>query len=237
MKVQIKNYEFETSGDNSFWQNIEKWEPETFTILDKFLNKDNVLVDVGAWNGVVSMYGAKICKHVYSFEPSTSSYIKMLENLSLSGIINVTAFNCGCYTEYINQKVYTTTHGDSTNSVIDRDMPEYKSVDYFYANFVKLSDYIKKMTQDPIGLIKMDIEGGEIYVLEEMHDYIKEHHPNMYISFHPNWFPEKEKNIERIIEIIFDGYKVLNTLLQECDKETLRQGLFGHSHSYVLIKE
>jgi len=68
-----KNYELffiQNKEDNmnlDFWKNeYPTWEKETFTIFDKYLNKDKLFIDIGGWIGATTMYGARKSKHVYS---------------------------------------------------------------------------------------------------------------------------------------------------------------------------
>jgi hypothetical protein len=47
----------------------ERWEPGTFRVLARYLDRGTVFVDVGAWIGVTAFHAAKIAKSVVAVEP------------------------------------------------------------------------------------------------------------------------------------------------------------------------
>jgi hypothetical protein len=58
-KVNIRGKEFQvTENQNLFWDQVEAglWEPETFEVLEQFCKEGKTFVDIGAWNGVCSIY-------------------------------------------------------------------------------------------------------------------------------------------------------------------------------------
>lgn len=233
MIIKIKQFTFNVESDGQFWNNIENWEVDSFKVLDKFLNKDNSLIDVGAWNGVLSMYGSQLCDFVYSFEPDKNAFNKLSKNIELNNIKNIKLENKGCSLTNGTQTLYIRCEGDSTSSFIDRTMEGYKSKSAIEIDTRRLSEYIKNNKIENIGLIKIDIEGGEIYLLEEMKEYIKEYSPNIFISFHPGWFTEKDKNINDMMEVLSNYKHIYNILLEEITKEQAIKGLYEKSHCLI----
>lgn len=235
MRVIVRDFLFDVEDDRHFWSNVHLWERHSFEILNRFLNKDNILIDVGAWNGVLSLYGSKIAKYVYSFEPDRSAFDKLLKNVLSNKIENITIIDKGCGLKNGKQTLYIRREGDSTSSLIDRVMSGYESKSRAEIETIKLSEYIQHI--DNIGLIKVDIEGGEIYLLEEMADYIREHGPTMYVSFHPNWFPDKDKNISDAMRVL-SGYKhIYNKSLKEIDMDEAIKNLYGKEHCLIFSNE
>ena len=49
------------SRNYEFWKKVqdENWEPKTFEILNKFLDKNHSYVEIGAWIGPTALYGAQ----------------------------------------------------------------------------------------------------------------------------------------------------------------------------------
>ena len=89
-----------------------------------------------------------------------------------------------------------------------------------------------KIKINNIGLIKIDIEGGEEIVIPSMEDYIIKNKQKMYVSFHPNWFTEKEKSINYFAELFSTNYKIYNISHNEITKQDFINGLNGKEHSY-----
>jgi hypothetical protein len=61
-----------------FWENFSSWENETFEILDRFLDKNKIFIDIGAWIGPSSIYASRKSKHIFALENDTKS-IEILE--------------------------------------------------------------------------------------------------------------------------------------------------------------
>jgi len=235
MVVKINGIVFEVEHDVAFWNNIGRWEPYSFKILDRFLDMDNVFVDVGAWNGVLSMYASYLCDYVMAFEPDLAAYRKLLYNLSLNDINNIVSHCKACSNS--NDKVtslYIREQGDSVSSLIDRDMDGYRTRDTRLIETVKLSEYLQGVQ---VGLIKMDIEGGEIYVIDEMREYIKANRPTLFISFHPNWFPDKDKDINNIMAVLRGYNYIYDMSLEQIDAREAIEGLYGSRHRLLFTNK
>ncbi|HVQ12312.1 MAG TPA: FkbM family methyltransferase, partial [Vicinamibacterales bacterium] len=69
------------------------YEPNTLSVLQKFLRRDDVFIDVGANVGIVSLAAGRWVGpqgRVYSFEPSEREHRSLIHNLELNEAINVT---------------------------------------------------------------------------------------------------------------------------------------------------
>src|SRR6185295_5767667 len=68
-----------SEGDELFWESVRngQWEPETFRAIDHFIVPGRVFIDIGAWNGVFSIYAAKKSAWVIATEPDPVAYDKL----------------------------------------------------------------------------------------------------------------------------------------------------------------
>ena len=236
MDVKIRNYNFTVHNDSSFWSIINSWEPCSFDILDKFLDKDSIFIDLGAWNGVLSIYASKIAKLVYSFEPDPVAYRNLCQNIISNDIKNIIYNHKGVSDEEGVQKLYIRSSGDSVSSLIDRQQEHYIANEIIEINTIKISKFLLDNNIIPT-LIKMDIEGGEIFVIEEMKKYIREYKPMMYISFHSMWFPDKDENIKILTDILSETYNIYNVNLIKYSKELFINSLSHSEHAFIFIKK
>ena len=71
------------------------------------------------------------------------------------------------------------------------------SDEFYLADTITLDKIIKEYNINPIeiGLVKVDIEGGEENILHDLFFVYKAHKIPMYISFHYNWW--NDKNLDR----------------------------------------
>ena len=69
-----------------FWKHVQngKWEPETFTVLNKYLNRKHSYIDIGAWIGPTVLYGCQLAKHCYAFEPDPVAFQELRSNVRLN---------------------------------------------------------------------------------------------------------------------------------------------------------
>jgi len=77
---------------DTFWSK----EPETIVWIDGF-KPDSIFIDVGANIGVYSLYAAKTkpSLQVYSFEPMLENFTRLVDNVLLNDLKNITPINAG----------------------------------------------------------------------------------------------------------------------------------------------
>lgn len=132
-----------------------------------FLKKGDVFYDIGANIGLFSLLASKVVGEkglVYSFEPTPITYSRLLDNISLNNFSNIKTFNIGLSDKVGKLNLNVSTNGyDAWNSFakINDKLYEYtveievNSLDNFLANHNK-----------NISLIKIDVEGWEMFVLK-----------------------------------------------------------------------
>jgi FkbM family methyltransferase len=191
----------EDDANLHFWKNIYKnWDNDKFNVFDKFLDKNKIFIDIGGWIGTTCMYGSRNSKHVYSIEADNKSF----EDLSLN-----CQTNCKNYT-LINKAIYNVDNieikfgknkfmnnskiNDSTSQIYtDEDI----SNEYYKIQTITLQRMIEHYNINPreISLIKVDIEGGEEYIINDLYNIYKTYSVPLYISFHYDWW--QDKNLDR----------------------------------------
>ena len=123
------------------------------------LNKNDVVLDIGANIGVFSIAASNKCRHVYAFEPDPQNYLLAKENLRLNNIENVTLFNHavtnynGIIELYLNGGVCSDCH--STIKIRGRKKIEVEAIN--------INNIIS--TYNPTKL-KVDCEGEELIFMQ-----------------------------------------------------------------------
>jgi hypothetical protein len=90
MKIIKKSVSFDVERNveynPNFWEMVSSniWEPYTFDILEKFLSKQHSYLDIGAWVGPTTLFGAQLAKKCYAFEPDPVAYSALIRNLDLN---------------------------------------------------------------------------------------------------------------------------------------------------------
>ena len=192
----------ENNENLSFWENnYTYWENETFEIFDKYLSKDKIFIDIGGWIGTTAMYGSRKSKQVYSIEADNKSFNDMLNNLKINCTNNYTLINKAIF-NIDNIKIKFGKNIHVINSKMNDSMSQIYSDDvitneYYLIETITLDNIIKKyeINVSEISLIKVDIEGGEENILNELYDTSVKYSIPLYISFHYTWW--KDKNLDR----------------------------------------
>jgi FkbM family methyltransferase len=207
LKIYKNNELFLIENDKSnqnlsFWKNIySQWENETFEIFDKYLSKDKIFIDIGGWIGTTALYGARKSKHVYSVEADKYSIHDMMANLKINCKNNYTLINKAIFNiDSIQVKFGKNIHlqnskmNDSTSQIYNEDTI---TNDYYLTETITIENIIEKyhINVSEISLIKVDIEGGEENILNDLYSIHVKYSVPLYISFHYSWW--KDKNLNR----------------------------------------
>jgi FkbM family methyltransferase len=185
-----------------FWNavNSDTWEPETFSVLEKYLSKDHSYLDIGAWVGPTVLFGAQLCKKCYAFEPDPIAFNGLKKNLDHNPNIN----NVDAYQIAISDHTGLATigakikRGDSMSSLIW----DKSSQDSWEIPCITIEDVIIKNNISDCNFIKMDIEGGEAIVLPASINFFKSVKPTLYLSLHTPWFDNKKDFFDRVNEVL-----------------------------------
>jgi FkbM family methyltransferase len=185
-----------------FWENVyTNWEHETFDTFDKLLDPNKVFIDIGGWIGTTSMYSSRNSKHVYSIEADNQSFIDMSKNLKINCKNNYTLINKAIYNvdnielhfgknKFLNNSIMN----DSTSQIYDADDNTCDCCSVMSCTIQSIISQHHINPQD-ISLIKVDIEGGEEYILRDLHLIHSIYNVPLYIRFHYDWW--KDKNLDK----------------------------------------
>ncbi|MBU2634603.1 MAG: FkbM family methyltransferase [Nanoarchaeota archaeon] len=202
-------YKIRISGEEIFvlhrgyWDTVQfgTWEPHTFKILSRFLNKEHSFIDIGAWIGAVTLYGSKIAKCCYSLEPDPQAFRELSDNVSFNDdlkskikLYDYCISNKNGRIKFGNKESF----GSSESSILFGD--EEKSM---FVESITLQKFFKENNIIDCNLIKMDIEGGESLVIPTIKKFLIDNKkPTLYLSLHPLLFKQLEKDSKRIIKVI-----------------------------------
>lgn len=168
---------------SKFWRkaSVGKWEPDTFAVLDRFLDPNHDYLDIGAWIGPTVLYGARKARHVWCFEPDPEAYRHLTWNIELNGLENVSALAAALSEDVGIARMagMRGEKGDSTTSLLNPDGAAGSDVlTLGWTQFAKSADLSR------VSLVKMDIEGAEFDVLPTLLPWLKEQRPALYLSTH-----------------------------------------------------
>lgn len=168
---------------NRYWDTVAagEWEPDTFDALDRFLSPTVSFVDIGAWTGPLTLYAAKRCRWVYAVEPDPVARQTLFENVGLNNLRNVT----------VDSRAVSDRNGMDTignrhelgNSESSLNVP-YRAVNVVT---VRLEDLWAEYRIQDCGLVKIDTEGGEGFILPDAGAFLHDLKVPVHLSLHGDW--------------------------------------------------
>lgn len=143
------------------------WEPETFRVLRENLDADTVFLDVGAWIGVTPFYGAQFARRVVAVEPDPAA-VAILEGLRGANPGEVTVLNAAVAAAGQGGTVdlHAVKRWGSSMSTVVAD-PKRQTGETQTTKAVTLDALVDGAGDAPV-FIKMDIEGGEYAVADQI---------------------------------------------------------------------
>lgn len=224
MIIEKNNHVFHVTGRYSerWFKNgkLNKWEPQTFHILDYYRNNtDGIYIDIGAWIGPTVLYAAGNYKKVVAIEPDPVAYERLVDNIKANKFPNIIL-----YKKAISDKEGEVKFGgngslgnsESSLLVAEEDYLTYEGrhtqfweddhEDIIDAETTTIENCLKEVGVEGsmISLIKMDIEGGEKIVIPAIKDFLRINKPIFYISLHDCFLRPKE--VEDTLTHLFDVY-------------------------------
>ena len=168
---------------------------DKLTTLDSVRNKH--IIDAGGYVGDTALlFSSYTDKNIHVFEASPSNMDIVRETIRLNHLDNIVPVS-----KALGEKSGTATFSlgerNSCNSLVER--PGYNYPDHIEVPVVTLDDYVRENDLE-VGLIKVDIEGGEQLLLRGAVETIRTQHPILLISIYhsANDFFEIKPMIEKM---------------------------------------
>jgi len=166
------------------------------------LNGDEIFLDIGAHIGLYTLPAAiKLDRgKVYAFEPATVNYQILTKHIKMNNLVNVEAKNLLVGDLDKNIKFFEQEKLVSPkNSIVMIDkISHYNTV---YKKQVSLDNYFKDLDVVP-NVIKIDVEGAEVLVMNGAKKLITKSKPKIYLSIHPGRINQLGQSIEELLELI-----------------------------------
>ena len=170
---------------------------DKLTTLDSVRNKD--IIDAGGYVGDTALlFSSYTDKSIHVFEASPSNMDIIRETIRLNQLENIVPVS-----KALGEKSGTATFSlgerNSCNSLVER--PGYNYPNHIEVSVITLDDYVRENNLE-VGLIKVDIEGGEQLLLKGAVETIRTQHPILLISIYhsANDFFEIKPMIEKMCD-------------------------------------
>jgi len=184
-----------TTGKIQNWYKLyyENWENDTFQLMNQFTNKDKILFDIGSWVGLLSIPYSYHFSKVIAVEADCDAVADFKKIIEANQITNIEIVEKAVFHEsdtivYFGPSNFRTDLPNLNESTSHIKYDQIKNNDY-PVRTIRLLDVVSPYLSS-VGFIKIDIEGGEGYLLDDVLHLLQLHIPVL-ISFHFPWIENK----------------------------------------------
>jgi len=212
--------------------NFGDYEAKELNMLQKFLKKDSVILDIGA---NIGWYCLNLSKYVplgciIAFEPIPKTFEYLKNNIKINNIKNVKINDFGLSDAEGAFEFYYDPKLSGSSSL--KSLHESRKHEIVKCKLKRLDDLIINLTSR-IDLIKCDVEGGELFVIKGALETLKKMKPVLFLELLRKWsakFGYHPNDAIRLLkEIGYDCYFIDNNNLikiAEINEQTIATNFF-----------
>lgn len=145
----------------------KEFEPDTVDFLQRFLQPGDVVLDIGANIGHMSIVAAaKVGAHgkVLAFEPAPAEFAELNLNIQLNSLTNIEPHALAIADAPGRVPFYLAGEGLGLYNSTGKPF-RTSGMRQIEVEAVRLDDFLKENDVPAVTLVKMDVEGGELAVL------------------------------------------------------------------------
>jgi FkbM family methyltransferase len=191
-------------------------ETATTELFKKVVKEGNVVIDLGANIGYFTLLAARIVGSkgkVYSFEPEPKNYNYLLKNIKLNNYENVIAIQKAVSDKNEKNKLFICPYESGHHTIkqhegIEAYRPDTfnKRKEFIEIETITLDDFFENQ-EEPIDVIKMDIEGAEMLALSGMNRIIRTNKKlKMFVEFFPLLIEKMGNSPREFIRKLLEDY-------------------------------
>lgn len=212
--VRVGSYRLEVPGDMMWaFNGGVYYEQEMTRWLPVLLREapSTVFYDIGANYGYYSLLLGPAADSVHAFEPVSRTRAHLSSALTRNQISNVTVYPVAL-SDHVGSaqiRLFSSSGNNSLYDVVDRGFTVRQTGTESVA-LDTLDRHVYELGLPPPGLIKMDVEGAELFVLRGGRRTLREHHPVLTAEFNETHFEKAGYSRSDVVaELVGAGYAIM----------------------------
>jgi FkbM family methyltransferase len=185
---------------------IDRPETPEITFLRKLSFEAKVIYDIGAFEGILTLFFSRKGRKVVAYEPNPRNYARCLDNVRLNHLNNVQVLNRGVSDRAGNiELIYDPLMpgaGSGEKDIAQQIGSSVKTSQKVQIPIVSLDDDIRLNGLPEPDFIKIDIEGMEFPALKGMERTLRDRHPELFIEMHGATATEKMEITHAVIDLL-----------------------------------
>jgi len=177
--------------------------------LNNKIKNSKICVDIGANIGITTIWMARNCEKVYSFEPEKNNIGRFNENLSVNNVNNVELIQKAVSEQEGEAELYLfDSHGH--HSLSEKHVSE--TINRTIIETISLDVFCKQNDIFNIDFLKIDVEGHELSVLKGSKTLLKNKQISLIAFEHsPVLFSKQDKDNQEVIRYLMENdYTIYN---------------------------
>ena len=201
--IDIKKPIFEFSDEDPIFNNYNEF------FVDKIyddlnLKNLNICFDIGSNVGLFTKYlKLNNCNKIFCFEPNKTAFNSLQKNLNVESEVEL--FNLAVSYNNESLRLYI----DNNNSLISS-AHDIKN-NYYDVETITLKDIFERNKIQKVDFVKIDIEGMEFDLIENLEDSIFQKIDKFLIEYHDFYFTDGSQKLEKLKnKLNLMGYDIVN---------------------------
>jgi FkbM family methyltransferase len=170
--------------------------------------RGQVVYDVGAFHGILTLHFARTARQVIAFEPNPVSRARLQDNLTLNALTNVRVVPLACGREAGMLELFfdpAFSGGASADAALKAQIAgstRERRMQRASVPVLRLDDVVVREGLPAPDLVKIDVEGLELDVLEGMETLLAREQPRLYLEMHGSSAEDKTARVRKIVEFL-----------------------------------
>lgn len=184
----------------------KNWESYHDLIIDKYINSESIVLDIGANIGIFTIKCASKCKYIYSYEPYIENYNLLIKNIHVNNYNNIIPNLFGIGDKLDITKINWITPNNfgaiGLDISLDKNSDYCKYISSITDNKNKqtvLINTLDNLNFDKVDFIKIDTEGCELLCIKGGINLIKKNKPILLIEHN------SEQQINNMIQYLHNN--------------------------------
>ena len=196
-----------------FFGRYEVEKKETL-LWKKILKEGQTIFDIGANIGYYSLMASKRIGNgkIYAFEPVKQTFERLTKNVKLNNFKNIKLNNLAVSNEVGTVDIYVANSKNTGTSSITKHM--HFNGDKQTVKSVTIDHFIKSNNIEAMDIVKIDVEGAEMMVIEGMEKSLRKFNPIVMIEL----IDERLKAAGSSIKEAYDFFEKLNYKPYQLDR-------------------
>ena len=171
------------------------WLIEEYKYPDFEIRETDTVIDIGAHVGLFTLYASQFCNRgkIFSYEPMKENYKILVDNVKNNNLVNIKTFNLAVSNSQ-SVKLYI-NDDESGHSMFS------KSSNFITVKSISLEDIFNQNNIQECNFLKLDCEGAEYEIIENLPTKFFEKIEKIVIEYHmadshPELLSKMKKDLE-----------------------------------------